>query len=71
MVRFYAGTLSPRSEGLIHQVDFDEETNHVTRKIYKTKVGEIWQVQCSASDLQLVGLIYNEITGSVIKIYYS
>ncbi len=65
VIRFYVGTLSPRSEGHIHQIDFDEETNHISRKIYKPKVGEIWQIQTApTADSNLIALTYNDITGT-------
>ena len=70
-VRFYVGTLAIRSEGQIHQIDFEDDTNQIHRKIYKPKVGEIWQLQ-AAPDGKYLGIVYNQITGmlTACKILY-
>lgn len=69
VIRFYVGTLSPRSEGHVHQVDFNEETNHISRKIYKPKVGEIWQIVAAPNPggSNLLALTYNHITGTYVS----
>ncbi|CAL8131696.1 unnamed protein product [Orchesella dallaii] len=67
IIRFFVGTLSPRAEGQIHQLDFSDETNQITRKIFKLKVGEVWQVQCSPWASNLLGLCYNEIRETSAK----
>lgn len=56
------GTLAVRSEGQIHQIDFEDDTNQINRRIYKPKVGEIWQVQAAPTGRSL-GLVYNQISG--------
>jgi len=67
-IRFFVGTLSTRSYGQIHQLDFDDETNKITKKVYKPKVGEIWHMQCSPTSNNLLGLCYNHITGKLIPV---
>jgi len=61
-IRFFLGTLSTRSEGQIHQLDFEEETNQITRRVYKPRIGEIWQIQCCPTTPDLLGICHNEIT---------
>lgn len=65
-MRFFVGTLSPRAEGQVHQLDFSDETNQITRKIFKLNVGEVWQIQCSSWAPNLLGICYNEIKGKFL-----
>jgi len=63
-IRFFVGTLSPRSSGgggHLHQIDFDEETNHISRKVWKPS-GEVWQVACPPQNKSLIAVTYNSIT---------
>lgn len=62
-VRFFVGTLSPRQEGQVHQLDFSDESNQITRKIFRLNVGEVWQLQSCSWAPNLLGICYNEIRG--------
>jgi len=62
------GTLSPRSEGILHELTYDEETHQISRKLHKPKIGEIWQIQVAPYG-NLLAMRYNEITSGT-QCYY-
>ena len=62
-VRFYVGTLGTRTEGQIHQIDFEDDCNQLSWKVHKPKVGDIWYMQ-SSPDGKSLGIVYNNISGT-------
>jgi len=62
-VRFLIGTQSLKYENQIHDVLYDEDTNTVSKAIYKHEKGEIWEVNTAPAEKRLISTCYNEILG--------
>lgn len=62
IIRFFVGTQSLKFENQIHQLEYDEETNNVIKTVYLHSAGEIWHLNTSPNDLDLLSTCYNQIT---------
>lgn len=63
-IRFLVGTQSLRSDNQVHLIDFDEETNIVNKYVFLHSVGEIWDIDASPSDKQMLATCYNTVQDS-------
>ncbi|XP_055352650.1 EARP and GARP complex-interacting protein 1-like [Paramacrobiotus metropolitanus] len=66
-VRFLIGTQSIKHENQVQLIDFDEDTNAVTRTVYGHPSGEIWHLSCCPYDADLFAACYNEVDGQKIN----
>eukprot|EP00118_Oscarella_pearsei_P028382 m.2026 g.2026 ORF g.2026 m.2026 type:complete len:102 (+) comp8180_c0_seq2:9-314(+) len=59
-IHFLVGTQSLRSENQIHLLEFDDESNYIEKKVFVHPNGEIWQLNCSPRDKDLISTSYSK-----------
>lgn len=61
-VSFLVGTQSLKFENQVHQLQYDEEHNVMTKNVYIHSAGELWHMSTSPTNTELVSTCYNHIT---------
>lgn len=59
-IRFFVGTQSLKGENQVHQIDFDEENNHINKNVFYHKEGEVWQISASTVDKDVMATCFNQ-----------
>lgn len=45
----------------VHQIDYDEESNSISKSVYLHKEGEIWSLSSSTFSHELIATVYNKV----------
>lgn len=61
-VRFLVGTQSLRFDNQVHLIDFDDESNIVNKHVFVHDAGEIWHINSSPSDKNIISTCYNGVS---------
>ncbi|OQV18668.1 Protein TSSC1 [Hypsibius exemplaris] len=65
-VRFLIGTQSLKHENQIQLIDFDEESNAISRTVYAHPSGEVWNLSSCPFDARLFATCFNEVENSKV-----
>lgn len=60
-IRFLVGTQSLKSDNQIHLIDFDDESNIISKYIFLHSPGEIWNIDACPADKNILATCYNTI----------
>lgn len=66
-IRFLVGTQSLRSDNQVHLLDFEDESNIITKHVYSHAPGEIWHIASSPSDKNILATCYHKISDDKTK----
>ncbi|XP_074640938.1 EARP and GARP complex-interacting protein 1-like [Tubulanus polymorphus] len=58
-IRFLVGTQSLRFDNQIHQIDFDDENNQISKNVFLHRDGEIWHISSSPANKSILATCYN------------
>lgn len=58
-VRFLVGTQSLQTPNLIHLLEYSEETNNLSKALFKHDGGEIWSINCCPKNSRLITTCYS------------
>jgi len=70
-IRFLIGTQSLRSDNQVHLIDFEDESNLVTKHVFSHSPGEIWDIASNPADKNILATCYNKIIDGKTKGYAS
>ncbi|KAL5016610.1 hypothetical protein ScPMuIL_006199 [Solemya velum] len=63
-IRFLVATQSLRAENQVHHIDFDDENNVINKNVFLHREGEIWHLNSSSTDKDLLITCYNKTSES-------
>lgn len=66
-IRFLVGTQSLRSDNQVHLLDFDDDSNLVSKHVFSHAPGEIWHIASNPSDKNILATCYNKIIDGRVK----
>ncbi|XP_067032800.1 EARP-interacting protein homolog isoform X1 [Acropora muricata] len=68
VIRFIVGTQSLKFDNQIHLIDFDDESNVINKNVFMHSAGEIWSMNTSPTDKNVLATCYNKVTDSMAEI---
>uniref|UniRef100_W8CE52 Protein TSSC1 n=1 Tax=Ceratitis capitata TaxID=7213 RepID=W8CE52_CERCA len=66
-VRFFIATNSLKPTNQVHLLEFNEEKANVKSKIYEHSLGEVWKLNSSPHNENLIASCYNVLKGAQVK----
>ncbi|XP_031553898.1 EARP and GARP complex-interacting protein 1-like [Actinia tenebrosa] len=68
VIRFLVGSQSLRFENQVHLIDFDDESNIINKNVFMHSVGEIWSINSSPVDKNILSTCYNKVSDNKAEI---
>lgn len=62
IARFFVGTQSLKFENQIHQLEYDEENNILSKRVFLHGAGEVWHIAASPINPDYISTCYNHLT---------
>ncbi|EDO41365.1 predicted protein [Nematostella vectensis] len=62
VIRFLAGSQSLKFENQVHLIDFDDESNLINKNVFLHPAGEIWNINASPVDKNILATCYNKVS---------
>lgn len=66
-VSFLVGTQSLKFENQVHQLQYDEEHNVMSKNVFLHSAGELWHMSTSPTNPELLATCYNHISNKLIS----
>lgn len=66
-IRFLVGTQSLRSTNQVHLLDFEDESNLITKHVFSHEPGEVWHIASNPLDKNILATSYNKIIDGKTK----